>query len=157
MAEISVNLQFLPRNCSAILAYRSIKHIMELKQKTNYRFQGSCSCLSVAAVALYNNFLLFISIFFLKVWYVITDFCFCIGLGSQILDLLLLQILSINNYFAVHLQPFYNLKSLELHTSFNKNNVLGIACLFRNSPTLHTLILKIINDYNMERRVSFTH
>ncbi|XP_059449082.1 putative F-box/FBD/LRR-repeat protein At4g03220 [Corylus avellana] len=62
------------------------------------------------------------------------------------------EILSINNYFAVYLQPFHNLKSLELHTSFNKNNVLGIACLFRSSPTLHTLILKINNDYNMERR-----
>ena len=70
---------------------------------------------------------------------------------------LLLQILSSNNYFAVYLQPFNNLKSLELHTGFNKNNVLGLACLFRNSPTLHTLILKIINDYKSERRVSFMH
>lgn len=69
----------------------------------------------------------------------------------------MLQILSSNNYFAVYLQPFHNLKSLELHTSFNKNNVLGLACLFRSSPTLHTLILKIINDYKMERRVSFIH
>ena len=70
---------------------------------------------------------------------------------------LLLQILSSNNYFAVYLQPFNNLRSLELHTGFKKNNVLGLACLFRSSPTLHTLILKIINDYKIERRVSYMH
>ncbi|XP_075670083.1 putative F-box/FBD/LRR-repeat protein At4g03220 [Castanea sativa] len=62
------------------------------------------------------------------------------------------QIISSNNYFAVYLQPFNNLRSLELHTGFKKNNVLGLAFLFRSSPTLHTLILKIINDYKIERR-----
>ncbi|KAJ1382715.1 Leucine-rich repeat domain superfamily [Sesbania bispinosa] len=60
-----------------------------------------------------------------------------------------IEILSNNNFF---IQPFYNLKSLELHTGFNKSNIQGLACLFRSSPTLHTLILKIINDYKIERK-----
>ncbi|KAG6722409.1 hypothetical protein I3843_03G160500 [Carya illinoinensis] len=71
----------------------------------------------------------------------------CLKFGSQCIE-----ILSSNNYFAVYLQPFSNLNSLELHTGFNKNNVLGLACLFRSSPTLQTLILKIINDQKIERR-----
>ncbi|KAJ1379743.1 Leucine-rich repeat domain superfamily [Sesbania bispinosa] len=60
-----------------------------------------------------------------------------------------IEILSNNNFF---IQPFYNLKSLELHTGFNKSNIQGLACLFRSSPILHTLILKIINDYKTERK-----
>ncbi|XLR14267.1 hypothetical protein S83_042205, partial [Arachis hypogaea] len=58
-------------------------------------------------------------------------------------------VLSNNKFF---IQPFYSLKSLELHTGFNKSNVQGLACLFRSSPTLHTLILKIINDFQIERK-----
>ncbi|KAJ7981363.1 F-box family protein [Quillaja saponaria] len=71
----------------------------------------------------------------------------CLKLESQCVE-----VLSNNNYFLVYLQPFNNLKSLELHTGFNKNNVQGLACLFRCSPTLETLILKIINDYKIERK-----
>ncbi|KAJ0054242.1 hypothetical protein Pint_02119 [Pistacia integerrima] len=71
----------------------------------------------------------------------------CLTLESPCIE----QILSNKNYLA-HLQPFDNLKSLELHTGFNKNNVHGLACLFRSTITLHTLILKIINDYKIERR-----
>lgn len=63
------------------------------------------------------------------------------------------QILSNKNYIAP-VQPFNNLKSLELQTGFNKHNVHGLACLFRRTTILHTLILKIINDYKIERRVS---
>lgn len=73
---------------------------------------------------------------------------------TYLYSFLLLQILSNSNYFAVYLHPFNNLKSLELHTGFNKNNVPGLACIFRSSPMLHTLTLNIINDYKIERRVS---
>ncbi|XP_008230171.1 PREDICTED: putative F-box/FBD/LRR-repeat protein At4g03220 [Prunus mume] len=68
------------------------------------------------------------------------------------LDTQCIEILSNSNYFAVYLHPFNNLKSLELHTGFNKNNVPGLACIFRSSPMLHTLTLNIINDYKIERR-----
>ncbi|CAB4274299.1 unnamed protein product [Prunus armeniaca] len=68
------------------------------------------------------------------------------------LDTQCIEILSNSNYFAVYLHPFNNLKSLELHTGFNKNNVPGLACIFRSSPMLHTLTLDIINDYKIERR-----
>ncbi|KAF3443776.1 hypothetical protein FNV43_RR13466 [Rhamnella rubrinervis] len=71
----------------------------------------------------------------------------CLTLESR-----LVEIISNSNYFAVYLHPFNNLKSLELHTGFNKNNVPGLACIFRSSPVLHTLILKIVNDYKIERR-----
>lgn len=64
------------------------------------------------------------------------------------------QILSNKNDIINLLHPFNNLKVLELHTGFEKNNVPGLAFLFRSSPTLHTLILKIINDFKTERRVS---
>ncbi|KAK9924628.1 hypothetical protein M0R45_032987 [Rubus argutus] len=63
-----------------------------------------------------------------------------------------IEILSNNNYFAVYLHQFNNLKSLELYTGFKKNNVPGLACIFRSCPTLHTLILNIINDFKTERR-----
>ncbi|RDX88668.1 putative F-box/FBD/LRR-repeat protein, partial [Mucuna pruriens] len=60
-----------------------------------------------------------------------------------------LQILS-NNHLLF--QPFYNLKYLELHTGFNKGNVSGLTCLFKSSPTLNTLIVKIIHEYRIERK-----
>ncbi|XP_027348626.1 putative F-box/FBD/LRR-repeat protein At4g03220 [Abrus precatorius] len=60
-----------------------------------------------------------------------------------------IEILS-NNHLLF--QPFYNLKSLELHTGFNKSNVPGLACLFKNSPTLNSLILKILNEFRIERK-----
>ncbi|RXH68094.1 hypothetical protein DVH24_028241 [Malus domestica] len=71
----------------------------------------------------------------------------CLTLESQCIE-----ILSNSNYFAVDLNPFNNLKSLELHTCFNKNNIPGLACIFKSSPMLHTLILNIINDYKIVRR-----
>ncbi|WVZ04483.1 hypothetical protein V8G54_025289 [Vigna mungo] len=49
-------------------------------------------------------------------------------------------------------QPFYDLKHLELQTGFNKSNVQGLTCLFRSSPTLNTLILKIIHENRIERK-----
>ncbi|KAK7312749.1 hypothetical protein VNO77_36846 [Canavalia gladiata] len=60
-----------------------------------------------------------------------------------------IEILS-NNHLLF--QPFYNLKSLELQTGFNKSNVPGLACIFKSSPILNTLILKIINEYRIERK-----
>ncbi|KAF2292134.1 hypothetical protein GH714_013734 [Hevea brasiliensis] len=63
-----------------------------------------------------------------------------------------IEILSSKNNSSHFLHPFNNLKILELHIDFNKNNVPGLASVFRSSPTLHTLILKIINDYKIERR-----
>ncbi|KAI9075282.1 hypothetical protein K1719_042687 [Acacia pycnantha] len=62
------------------------------------------------------------------------------------------EILSNNKFFAMHLQPFCNLKSLELHAVLKKSNVQGLACVFRSCPTLHSLILRIINDYKTERK-----
>ncbi|KAI4322591.1 hypothetical protein L6164_022268 [Bauhinia variegata] len=62
------------------------------------------------------------------------------------------EVLSNSNFFAVNLQQFHNLKSLELRTGFNKSNFHGLACLFRSTPSLHTLILNIINDYKIERK-----
>ncbi|KAE8677904.1 hypothetical protein F3Y22_tig00111493pilonHSYRG00180 [Hibiscus syriacus] len=39
-----------------------------------------------------------------------------------------------------------------VETVFNEHNVLRLAYLFKSSPTLHTLILKILNDYKIEIR-----
>lgn len=71
----------------------------------------------------------------------------CLTFESQCIE-----ILSNKNYMTHGLLPFDNLKSLELHTGFNKHNVFGLACLFRSCPMLQTLIIKIINDYKIERR-----
>ncbi|KAI5568003.1 hypothetical protein BDE02_13G128900 [Populus trichocarpa] len=71
---------------------------------------------------------------------------------SLTLDSQCVEILSNKNDIINLLHPFNNLKVLELHTGFEKNNVPGLAFLFRSSPTLHTLILKIINDFKTERR-----
>ncbi|XP_059661021.1 putative F-box/FBD/LRR-repeat protein At4g03220 [Cornus florida] len=72
----------------------------------------------------------------------------CLTLESQCVE-----IVSKNKQFAgVLLHPFDNLNTLELRTGFNKHNIPGLACLFRSSPTLHTLIIKIIDDYKTERR-----
>ncbi|KAJ4829777.1 hypothetical protein Tsubulata_038614 [Turnera subulata] len=48
---------------------------------------------------------------------------------------------------------FDKLKVLELHTGFNKNNVSGLAFLFGSCPILHTLILRIVNDLKIERKM----
>ncbi|KAG5020982.1 hypothetical protein JHK87_016837 [Glycine soja] len=60
-----------------------------------------------------------------------------------------IEILS-NNHLLI--QPFYNLKHLELHTGFNRSNVPGLILLFKSSRTLNTLILKIIHEYRIERK-----
>ncbi|KAA8526458.1 hypothetical protein F0562_008339 [Nyssa sinensis] len=74
---------------------------------------------------------------------------YCLTLESQCVE-----IVSKNNHFAgVLLHPFNNLKSMELRTSFNKHNISGLACIFKSSPALHTLIIKIIHDYKTERRL----
>ncbi|GAU39209.1 hypothetical protein TSUD_270520 [Trifolium subterraneum] len=62
------------------------------------------------------------------------------------------QTIEILSKYNIIIQPFYNLKSLELHTGLKKRNVQALAFLFRSSPTLHTLILEIINDYKIERK-----
>ncbi|KAH1031152.1 hypothetical protein J1N35_043326 [Gossypium stocksii] len=62
------------------------------------------------------------------------------------------EVLSSRNYITNLMHPFDQLKSLELQTGFNKHNLPGLAYLFKCSPALHTLILKILNDYKIERR-----
>ncbi|KAL5573189.1 hypothetical protein UlMin_022786 [Ulmus minor] len=57
-----------------------------------------------------------------------------------------IEILSILNS-AVYIPQFNNLKCLELHTAFNMKNIpAALACLFKNSPVLHTLTLKISSE-----------
>ncbi|KAL2496888.1 putative F-box/FBD/LRR-repeat protein [Forsythia ovata] len=64
-----------------------------------------------------------------------------------------IEILSKNNRFAgVLLCPFRKLESLELYTGFNKHNNPGLASLFRISPTIHTIIIKIVGDRGTERK-----
>ncbi|KAL2476772.1 putative F-box/fbd/LRR-repeat protein [Abeliophyllum distichum] len=64
-----------------------------------------------------------------------------------------IEILSKNNRFAgVLLCPFQKLESLELYTGFNKHNNPGLASLFRISPTIHTIIIKIVGDRGTERK-----
>ncbi|KAE9616830.1 hypothetical protein Lal_00034923 [Lupinus albus] len=67
--------------------------------------------------------------------------------GSMVLESQTIEILSNNNFF---IPPFRNLKSLELNIGFSKSNVRGLACLFRSSLMLHTLIMKMIKDYKIE-------
>ncbi|KAL5056460.1 hypothetical protein RYX36_037142 [Vicia faba] len=62
------------------------------------------------------------------------------------------QTIEILSKYNVFLQPFYNLKSLEIHTGLKKRNVQALAFLFRSSPILNTLILKIIDDDLGERK-----
>ncbi|KAI7981503.1 putative F-box/FBD/LRR-repeat protein [Camellia lanceoleosa] len=65
------------------------------------------------------------------------------------------EILSKNKHFASILNPFNKLKTLELCTGFNKHNIPALACLFRSSSNLHTLIIKIANDYKIEGDLYF--
>ncbi|KAL1188386.1 putative F-box/FBD/LRR-repeat protein [Cardamine amara subsp. amara] len=51
-----------------------------------------------------------------------------------------------------HLLPFHNMRTLELQTRFDTHNVQTLSCLFKSSPKLNILILKIINDQTSERR-----
>ncbi|CAJ1979009.1 unnamed protein product [Sphenostylis stenocarpa] len=60
-----------------------------------------------------------------------------------------IEILSSNRLLF---QPFYDLKYLELKTAFNRSNVPGLLCVFKSSPTLNTLILKIMYEYRIERK-----
>ncbi|XP_019450499.1 PREDICTED: putative F-box/FBD/LRR-repeat protein At4g03220 isoform X2 [Lupinus angustifolius] len=69
--------------------------------------------------------------------------------GSMVLESQTIEILSNKNFF---IPPFRNLKSLELNIGFSKSNVRGLACLFRSSLMLHTLIMKIIKDYKIEKK-----
>ncbi|KAL0306965.1 UNVERIFIED_CONTAM: putative F-box/FBD/LRR-repeat protein [Sesamum radiatum] len=63
------------------------------------------------------------------------------------------EILSKNNEITgVSLCPFNKLKSLELSTGLNKHNNPGLASLFRSTPTIHTIIIKISTGHNVERR-----
>ncbi|KAE8698474.1 putative F-box/FBD/LRR-repeat protein [Hibiscus syriacus] len=73
-------------------------------------------------------------------------------LHSLTLESECVEVLSSRNYIANVIHPFNHLKSLELQTGFNRDNVPSLAYLFKSSPTLHTLILKILNDYKIERR-----
>ncbi|CAL1406816.1 unnamed protein product [Linum trigynum] len=72
---------------------------------------------------------------------------------SLTLDSQCIEILSSSKYSAQFVHPiFSDVRTLELHTGFNKKNVAGLAFLFRSTPTLHTLVLKIMNDHKTERR-----
>ncbi|KAF4382588.1 hypothetical protein F8388_015416 [Cannabis sativa] len=64
-----------------------------------------------------------------------------------------LQILSEHIYLGERLNPFEDLQTLELHVDMKKDNVSGLACVFRSSPMLHTLILKhIISKIERKRK-----
>ncbi|XP_009606348.1 putative F-box/FBD/LRR-repeat protein At4g03220 [Nicotiana tomentosiformis] len=72
---------------------------------------------------------------------------------SLLLENQSVEILSKNNHLAgISLRPFTKLRCLELHTGFRKHNIPGLANIFRSSPATNTLILKITNDHNIERR-----
>lgn len=96
----------------------------------------TCSLSQHCFIIVLSSFFVFLTVKYINI------FCFSFSL----------QILSKYKFF---IQPFYNLKSLELHTSLNKSNVQALACLLRSCPTLHTFILEIINDYKIERKVSY--
>ncbi|KAK6919451.1 FBD domain [Dillenia turbinata] len=88
-----------------------------------------------------------------KLWSVSNLLCAVSHAHSLVLENQCIEILSKNcNVSGVLQNPLNNLKSLEFHTGFNKSSIPGIACLFRNSPSLHTLTIKILNDYKTERR-----
>ncbi|RVW69650.1 hypothetical protein CK203_066408 [Vitis vinifera] len=56
---------------------------------------------------------------------------------------------SLFHHFSTSLsQP----ETMKLHTVLDKNNIRGLLCLFRSSPTLHTLILKIILISRLKRQ-----
>ncbi|KAL8497391.1 hypothetical protein ACS0TY_020909 [Phlomoides rotata] len=79
-----------------------------------------------------------------SVWNFLTGIsnCHVLTLGSECI-----QILSKHNQFAgCSLSSFNELKWLELSTGFNKHNNPGLATLFRSSPAIHTITIKIIND-----------
>ncbi|XP_059284133.1 putative F-box/FBD/LRR-repeat protein At4g03220 [Lycium ferocissimum] len=72
---------------------------------------------------------------------------------SLVLENQSVEILSKNNHLAgISLRPFTKLRSLELQTGFHKHNIPGLANLFRSSPATNTLILKITNEHNIQRR-----
>ncbi|GAB4825076.1 hypothetical protein Ancab_007950 [Ancistrocladus abbreviatus] len=72
----------------------------------------------------------------------------CLTLQNQCIE-----ILSRNSPFGIALpDAFTNLKSLELNTGFNSTDAAGLARLFKCSPSLHTLIIKILSDYKTEKR-----
>ncbi|GAB2303428.1 hypothetical protein Dimus_037420 [Dionaea muscipula] len=48
--------------------------------------------------------------------------------------------------------PFTNLRTLELQMGFNKADAPGLAWIFKSSPCLHNLVIKIMSDYKTERR-----
>ncbi|CAA0825209.1 Putative F-box/FBD/LRR-repeat protein [Striga hermonthica] len=74
--------------------------------------------------------------------------CCSLTLESQCVE-----IISRSNRFAgVSLCPFNELKSLELSTGFNKHNNPGLASLFRSSPNVHTVVIKIISNRDSKRR-----
>ncbi|KAL3645408.1 hypothetical protein CASFOL_010588 [Castilleja foliolosa] len=85
-----------------------------------------------------------------SVWNLLTGISGC---RSLTLDSQCVEIISKSNRFAgVSLCPFNKLKSLELITSFEKHNNPGLACIFRSSPNIHTIVIKIITNQNVERR-----
>ncbi|CAN1232156.1 Putative F-box/FBD/LRR-repeat protein At4g03220 [Linum perenne] len=70
-------------------------------------------------------------------------------LGSQCIEILSNRKESSHNFMN---PTFNNLKRLELHTGFNRKNVSGLAFIFKSSPVVHTLVIKINNDNKIERR-----
>ncbi|ESQ38005.1 hypothetical protein EUTSA_v10029130mg [Eutrema salsugineum] len=69
-------------------------------------------------------------------------------LGNQSVEILS----SKNGLVRHHLQPFHNMKFLELQTRFDRHNVRALSCLFKSCPMLNRLLLKIINDETSKRR-----
>ncbi|XP_075512535.1 putative F-box/FBD/LRR-repeat protein At4g03220 [Primulina tabacum] len=65
-----------------------------------------------------------------------------------------IEVLSSSSRFAgVPLSPFHKLGSLELFmTGFNKHNIPGMAKIFVNSPTIHTVIITIRGYRHPEQR-----
>ncbi|GAA0143253.1 hypothetical protein LIER_03980 [Lithospermum erythrorhizon] len=73
---------------------------------------------------------------------------------SLTLDSQCVEILSKNRHMGgIVIQPYNKLEFLELRTGFNKHNMPGLANLFRSSPIIHTLIIKIIDNHSAERRL----
>ncbi|XP_010556814.1 PREDICTED: putative F-box/FBD/LRR-repeat protein At4g03220 [Tarenaya hassleriana] len=67
-------------------------------------------------------------------------------LGNQCIEILS------SKKISTHLQPFQNMRSLELRTCFNRHNVHALASLFKSCLKLKTLLLNIINEPRSERR-----
>ncbi|KAK6157251.1 hypothetical protein DH2020_011499 [Rehmannia glutinosa] len=74
--------------------------------------------------------------------------CHSLTLGNHCIEILCKS----NRFAGISLGPFNKLNSLELSTGFNKHNNPGLASLFRSSPNVHTLVIKITSVRKAEQR-----